>query len=113
MRQAITTLFATLLLATVGHAQSQGGRSQSAATFKSDVNLVEVHAVVTDERGEFVRDLTRDDFEVYESGKLQQPSVFQLVDVPTVEPGRATAIHAMSIRTCDRRLHGSTVGSTS
>jgi VWFA-related protein len=109
MRQAITTFFATLLLATIGHAQSQGGRSQSAATFKSDVNLVEVHAVVTDERGEFVRDLTRDDFEVYESGKLQQPSVFQLVDVPTVEPGRATAIHAMvdpDVRSTSARFDG-------
>jgi VWFA-related protein len=109
MRQAITTFFATLLLATVGHAQSQGGRSQSAATFKSDVNLVEVHAVVTDERGDFVRDLTRDDFEVYESGKLQQPSVFQLVDVPTVEPGRATAIHAMvdpDVRSTSARFDG-------
>jgi VWFA-related protein len=109
MRQAITTFFATLLLATIGHAQSQGGRSQSAATFKSDVNLVEVHAVVTDERGEFVRDLTRDDFEVYESGKLQQPSVFQLVDVSTVEPGRATAIHAMvdpDVRSTSARFDG-------
>ncbi len=108
MRQAITTFFATLLLATIGHAQSQGGRSQSAATFKSDVNLVEVHAVVTDERGEFVRDLTRDDFEVYESGKLQQPSVFQLV-VPTAEPGLATAIHAMvdpDVRSTSARFDG-------
>ncbi len=108
MRQAITTFFATLLLATIGHAQSQGGRSQSAATFKSDVNLVEVHAVVTDGRGEFVRDLTRDDFEVYESGKLQQPSVFQLV-VPTAEPGLATAIHAMvdpDVRSTSARFDG-------
>jgi VWFA-related protein len=95
MRQALTTLVATVLLAAVGHAQGQGDRRpQSTATFKTDVNLVEVHAVVTDERGAFVRDLTREDFEIYESGKLQKPSVFHLVDVPTVEPGRATAIHA-------------------
>ena len=109
MRQAITTFFATVLLATIGHAQGQSGRSQSAATFKSDVNLVEVHAVVTDERGEFVRDLTRDDFEIYESGKLQHPSVFQLVDVPTVEPGRATAIHALvdpDVRSTSARFDG-------
>src|SRR4030095_2897976 len=76
MRQATTTFLATLLATAVGHGQDQGGRAQSTATSKADVNLVEVHAVVTDERGEFVRDLTRDDFEIYESGKLQKPSVF-------------------------------------
>ena len=95
MRQAITTFLAIVLTAAVGHGQDQGGRPKSTATFKTDVNVVEVHAVVTNERGEFVRDLTRDDFEIYDSGKLQKPSVFQLVDVPTVEPGRATAIHAL------------------
>lgn len=93
MRQAVSTALAVLFLVSGGHAQVPAS-SQSAPTFKADVNLVEVHAVVTDDRGEFVRDLTRDDFEIYESGKLQQPTVFQLVDLPTVEPGRATAIHA-------------------
>ena len=109
MRQATTTFLATLLAAAVGHGQDQGGRAQSTATFKADVNLIEVHAVVTDERGEFVRDLTRDDFEIYESGKLQKPSVFQLVDVPTVEPGRATAIHALvepDVRSTSTRFDG-------
>jgi VWFA-related protein len=109
MRQAITTFLATLLAAAVGHGQDQGGRPQSTATFKTDVNLVEVHAVVTDERGEFVRDLTRDDFAIYESGKLQKPSVFHLVDVPTVEPGRATAIHALvepDVRSTSTRFDG-------
>ena len=93
MRQAIATLLATVLMVAGGHAQVSKP-SQPTPTFKADVNLVEVHAVVTDERGDFVRDLTRDDFEIYESGQRQQPTVFQLVDLPTVEPGRAAAIHA-------------------
>ena len=86
MRQAITTSLTIVLTAAVGHGQDQGGRPQSTPTFKTDVNFVEVHAVVTNDRGEFVGDLTRDDFEIYDSGKLQRPSVFHLVDVPTVEP---------------------------
>jgi VWFA-related protein len=61
-----------------------------AATFRADVNLVEVHAVVTDERGAFIENLSKDDFEIYEAGKLQQPTVFQLVDVP-IEPVRPAA----------------------
>jgi VWFA-related protein len=94
MRQAVTTAIAILLFAVGGHAQAPRTSSQSTPTFKTDVNLVEVHAVVTDERGEFVRDLSRDDFEIYESGQRQHPTVFQLVDLPTVEPGRAAAIHS-------------------
>jgi VWFA-related protein len=94
MRQAIATVFAIVLVTVGGHAQVPTVPSQSTPTFKADVNLVEVHAVVTDERGEFVRSLTRDDFEIYESGRRRQPTVFQLVDLPTVEPGRASAIHA-------------------
>jgi len=107
MRQATTTLLALVLTAALGHAQDQAGRQSP--TFKTDVNLVEVHAVVTDERGEFVRDLTRDDFEIFESGKLQTPSVFHLVDVPMVEHGRRTAIHALvdpDVRSTSARFEG-------
>jgi len=90
MRKAIAILLSTFLLAVAGDARERSSRQQPAATFKADVNLVEVHAVVTDSRGEFVRDLTRDDFEIYESGRLQTPSVFQLVDLPSAVLARAT-----------------------
>ena len=92
MRQAITTVLTCLLTAAAGHAQGSASTQQPAATFKTDINLIEVHAVVTDAKGEFVRDLTRDDFEIYESGRLQKPSVFQLVDVPMAEHTRKTAV---------------------
>ena len=90
MRKAIAILLSTFLVAVAGHAGERSSVQQPAATFKADVNLVEVHAVVTDSRGEFVRDLTRDDFEIYESGRLQTPSVFQLVDLPSAVLARDT-----------------------
>jgi VWFA-related protein len=90
MRKAIAILLSTFLVAVAGHARERSSLQQPAATFKADVNLVEVHAVVTDSRGEFVRDLTRNDFEIYESGRLQTPSVFQLVDLPSAVLARDT-----------------------
>lgn len=90
MRQAIAVPLCAVLMAVTGHAQDTASRQQPAATFKTDVNVVEVHAVVTDARGAFVRDLTRDDFEIYESGKLQTPSVFQLIDLPSAVDARGT-----------------------
>ena len=90
MRKAIAILLSTFLVAVAGHAGERSSVQQPAATFKADVNLVEVHAVVTDSRGEFVRDLTRDDFEIYESGRPQTPSVFQLVDLPRAVLARDT-----------------------
>jgi VWFA-related protein len=59
---------------------------QPSVTFRSEVNYVEVHAIVTDEDGAFVRGLTIDDFEIYEAGRLQKPSVFSLIDLPVERP---------------------------
>ena len=59
---------------------------QPRVTFRTETNFVEVHAIVTDEKGAFVKDLTREDFEVYEDGRLQAPTVFSLVDVPLEQP---------------------------
>jgi hypothetical protein len=51
-------------------------------TFKVEVEYVEVDAIVTDKQGNVVRDLTREDFEVYEGGKRQRIDLFSFVDVP-------------------------------
>ena len=80
------TIIITTFFSAAGHAQTPASARQPAATFKTDVNLVEVHAVVTDERGNFVGNLSKDDFEIYESGQLQKPSVFHLVDAPVAAP---------------------------
>lgn len=84
MRQAIAiaTALTIALAAAAGHAQGPGPSQPPAATFKTDVNFIEVHAVVTDARGEFVADLRPDDFVIYEAGRRQTPTVFQLVNTP-------------------------------
>ena len=55
---------------------------QPPITFKVEVNYVEIDAIVTDQQGNFVRDLTKDDFEVLEKGKPQSVSTASLVDIP-------------------------------
>lgn len=55
---------------------------QPPITFKVEVNYVEIDAVVTDAQGNFVPDLTKDDFQVSEQGRPQTVSNFSLVDIP-------------------------------
>jgi VWFA-related protein len=55
-------------------------------TFKAQVEYVEVDAVVTDQQGNFIRNLTKEDFQVFEDGKPQTISNFSVVDIP-VERG--------------------------
>ena len=52
------------------------------------VDYVDVDVLVTDESGRFVRDLTRDDFEVFEDGRLQTISDFTVVDIPVERADR-------------------------
>jgi len=59
---------------------------QPGVTFRAETNFVEVHAIVTDEKGAFVRGLTPADFEVYEDGRLQSPTVFSFVDLGVERP---------------------------
>src|SRR5438093_1169748 len=47
-----------------------------AAQVRVDVHLVNVVATVTDDRGQYVPDLTQDDFTLYEDGKIQEISHF-------------------------------------
>ncbi|OFW29626.1 MAG: hypothetical protein A3H97_01665 [Acidobacteria bacterium RIFCSPLOWO2_02_FULL_65_29] len=51
-------------------------------TFKVQVDYVDVDVLVTDKEGRFVRDLTRDDFEVSEDGTRQTIANFSVVDIP-------------------------------
>src|SRR5512134_3727363 len=91
MRKVFYSVLALVFGLTVGgHAQqpqpSSAAAQQPNVTFKTDVNFVEIHAIVTDERGNLVRDLSKDEFEVFEDGKPQTPSVFSLVDLPIERP---------------------------
>src|SRR5436309_5842715 len=47
-----------------------------AAQMRVDVRLVNVVATVTDDRGQYVPNLTQDDFTLYEDGKIQEISHF-------------------------------------
>jgi VWFA-related protein len=80
-------LFVFVALTAVALAQSQQpppsqAPAQQTPTFKAQVEYVEVDALVTDQQGQFVRNLTRDDFQVFEDGKRQTISTFSLVDIP-------------------------------
>ena len=58
-------------------------------TFRSEVNYVEVDAVVRDAQGNFVRDLRQGDFQVLEDGVPQTVTAFSLIDIPIERSERA------------------------
>ena len=60
--------------------------AQPPITFRVEVNYVEIDAIVTDEQGNFVRNLTKDDFEVTEEGTRQDVSLVSLVHIQLVMP---------------------------
>jgi len=62
------------LCAVAALAVSVDGRQQ---TFKGGARTVAVYATVNDADGELVPDLERDDFEVYDNGKLQPLTLFE------------------------------------
>jgi VWFA-related protein len=59
-------------------------------TFRTDVEYVEVDALVTDEQGRFVSNLQKDDFQIFEDGKAQTIVSFALVEIPTEADKRPT-----------------------
>lgn len=96
-RQMMALLGVGLLLVASGaglrgtlQAQGQTGKPQAppSVTFQVEVNYVDVDAIVTDEKGNFVSGLTRDDFEVYEDGKPQKVELFSFVELPVEPPDR-------------------------
>jgi len=78
MRAPHALIFAALIAATA----VAGAQSQEGFRFKSGVDLVNVTTTVTDEDGRFVSGLRREDFTVYEDGKLQDVSHFSNDRVP-------------------------------
>lgn len=78
------------------------------ATFQVEVNFVDIDAVVTDERGNFVDDLTRDDFELLDQGRPQEISAFSLVDIPlpTASGSREAAAVISDVKSNAQPLSG-------
>lgn len=73
-----------------------------------DVSIANVDVVVTDGEGNPVRGLTREDFEVYENGKLQTITNFSAIEAQDAEaliaPDTATAETAVASEPSSRRL---------
>lgn len=57
-------------------------RDSESFAISVDVDLVVLHATVTDRQGGFVSDLAKADFQVFENGVLQSIKVFSSEDVP-------------------------------
>lgn len=78
------------LVVTVDAQQPQQAAPQGppAVTFQTEVTYVDVDAVVTDQQGNFVNNLTKDDFQIFEDGKPQKVETFSLVNIPLERPDR-------------------------
>jgi Ca-activated chloride channel family protein len=80
-----TTLLAALLLAVLApaHAQIVLNPPRDASVFSVDAKLVNVLCTVRDRDGAFVKDLTKEDFQIREDGRPQEISHFaREVDTP-------------------------------
>jgi VWFA-related protein len=110
MRNWIRTIALVLLIGGLIEAQqpAPGQTDQPQATFRADVNYVEVDVHVTDERGNPVTGLAREDFEVLENGTPQVIGVFSGV-TGRVEPpppdGAPEPDTASNFRPFDGRLY--------
>jgi VWFA-related protein len=81
-RLGAAALLALLVAPVFLAGQSQPPPAPPTPTFKAQVEYVEVDVLVTDRTGGFIRDLKKDDFQVFEDGKRQSISNFSLVDIP-------------------------------
>ena len=88
MQPMRSKLISLMFAATAGAlaAQQPPAPAQPGVTFRVEVNFVELDAIVTDPQGNFVRGLTKDDFELFEEGRPQTISAFALVDLPVHRP---------------------------
>ena len=77
-----TISFALCVLLCFGAGQYAAQQAPpSGGVIRIDVNLVQVDAVVTDDKGKAVTNLTRDDFEVLQDGQPQRLTAFEFVTV--------------------------------
>ena len=70
------------LVATAAGQQALAPANDQPARISVDVDLVVLHATVTDRHGQLVTDLTENNFKVYEDGVPQQIRLFRHEDVP-------------------------------
>lgn len=80
MRKSLYLFAGCLALTAAPRAQQQP--QPPPPTFKVEVNYVEIDASVTDAQGNFVTNLSKNDFQILEDGHPQTISAFSLVDIP-------------------------------
>ena len=56
------------------------------ATFRVTTEVIGIDVYVTDDDGNPVVDLTRDEFEVFERGEPRPVTTFEAIDIPNVAP---------------------------
>lgn len=85
-------------------------QTAAAPTFRAEAEYVEVDAVVTDQDGHIVRNLTRDDFRVFENGRPQDIVTFLPIDLPDAAPavraGRSTDAAASDVQSNTGSIDG-------
>src|SRR5881394_1366413 len=84
LRPLVVMVLAAGVVVSAGQspAGGQAPTGQQPPTFRVAVDYVEVDALVTDARGNYVRDLKKEDFQVFEDGKPQAVTNFALIDIP-------------------------------
>jgi VWFA-related protein len=87
-RYALTLLALGAAVVQTPILKAQDPQGPPSVTFQVEVNYVDVDAVVTDEDGNFITGLTRNDFEVFEDGKPQKIDMFSLVEIPVEKTER-------------------------
>jgi VWFA-related protein len=65
--------------------QDKNSRAQTPSTFKIPVNVIFVNVTAADKDGNPVTDLTRDEFTIYEDGKLQSIQTFAVESYRPIE----------------------------
>lgn len=81
---------------TAADAKTEVNIQDSGTTFRLHVNLVQVHVVVRDDKGNPVNNLSKDDFLLYDQGKLQSISTFA-VETRQTRLARAEALATTQI----------------
>jgi Ca-activated chloride channel family protein len=80
MRVGLAALLTASFIVGVGAQQPSSQQPTLTPTFKTTVDLVSVTAVVRDGKGRVVRNLTRDDFQIYEKGLQRKIVDFKASD---------------------------------
>ena len=87
----VILLFSWAYLFPQGKNTKKEDASKSQPVFRISVNVVVLNATVTDKNGNPVKDLTADDFRVYDDGKLQPIQTFAMESFTSAEPEESAA----------------------